>query len=102
MSYPGLIGRSKSRKEQATCYPSIIEEKRVPEVIPVEQLNCLLLEYPPKDNQKQFLEIKNAKTCIHTARSPTGLLNEGYFAEEKDHIFWHKYPKDILFTLQLL
>lgn len=33
----------------------------VPEVIPVEQLKCLLPEVPSKDTQKQVMEIKKKK-----------------------------------------
>lgn len=63
MLFPDLTGRSKSRKEQAICHLSIKRKKKkkkafaVPEVIPVEQLKCILPEVPSKDTQKQFMEI---------------------------------------------
>lgn len=65
MPFPALIGRSKSRKEQAICHLSIKRKKKekkkafaVPEVVRVEQLKCLLPEVPCKDTQKKVFEIK--------------------------------------------
>lgn len=71
MLFPGLMGRSKSRKKQLSAIFQLKEEKKkkkkitrsfntssIHEVIPVEQLKRLLLDVPSKNTQNQFLEKK--------------------------------------------